>query len=61
MTKEELKEMRTARGWSRERLARALSISAATVMRWERHGCIPGPADIALRSVLTAECRKEAE
>ena len=53
MSGEELKALRTAAGWSREKLARQLGVIQGTVFAWE-HGkrAIPGPSVIALRAVL---------
>jgi DNA-binding transcriptional regulator YiaG len=54
MKPEELKHLRSKRGWSRDRLARALSVTSSTIVRWEAGSSIPGPAEIALRAILGA-------
>jgi len=40
----DIKKWRQERGWSRERLARALGVAAYTVWRWEQDGVTPIPA-----------------
>lgn len=60
MTAARLRELRAATGWSRERLSRALGVSQATIVRWEAGAAIPGPAAIALESVLGARIAEMA-
>lgn len=35
MTRQEIRDLRDRLGWSRERLAQELGVSASTIVRWE--------------------------
>ena len=52
MTGQQIRELRTARGWTQAQLARALGTDPVTVSRWERNISKPRPAGIRRLATL---------
>ncbi len=53
---QEVRELRAALGWPRERLSTALGISFATIVRWETGRTVPKPDQVEqLRALVAAE------
>lgn len=54
MTPEQIKDWRVKKGWTQERLARAVGVSVNTVARWERGERTPDRGSrIALHAAMT--------
>ena len=54
-----IREMRVARGWTQEEMARLAGVSLSTVQRWEKSGA--RPSRLALREVERLERRVRAK
>jgi len=58
MTSKQFAELRSGNGYSQERLAKAMRVSARTVARWEAASRVPKLAELALL-YLVDQRRKE--
>ncbi len=61
MNPEDIKRLRTSKGWSQERFARELGVSFCTVNRWERGKTAPSPMAIKSINSLTETSDKRKE
>ncbi len=58
VTKRELDELLTLKGWSKRQLAREIKVSEDLVYRWFNDRWPRGPAEVAVRLMLTEARRK---